>query len=164
MAEAHEPGMADQQVQAHGKNRHDQDAGSELLVVGGEVDGRRTPRDLALDRMLNKAGGFIGAAGLTRPALTEAGRLQLVGLEGIEGAIPEGSMLVTAPGKPAEGHVTAAGIRVGLGGSIALGLLTDGFSRAGESLTATSPTRGQTATVRVVAPHFYDAAGERYRD
>ena len=134
------------------------------LVVGGEVDGRRTPHDLALDRMLNKAGGFIGAAGLTRPALAEAGRLQLVGLEAIEGAIPEGSMLVTAPGKHAEGHVTAAGIRVGLDGSIALGLLAGGFARAGEALTATSPTRGQTATVRVVAPHFYDAGGERYRD
>ena len=134
------------------------------LVVGGEVDGRRTPHDLALDRMLNKAGGYIGTAGLTRPALAEAGRLQLVGLEAIEGAISEGAMLITATGKPSEGHVTAAGIRVGQGGSIALGLLANGFARAGETLLATSPTRGQTARVRVVAPHFYDAAGERYRD
>ena len=134
------------------------------LVVGGEVDGRRTPHDLALDRMLNKAGGYIGAAGLTRPALAEAGRLQLVGLEAIEGVIPEGSMLLTASGKPAEGHVTAAGIRVVEGGSIALGLLASGFARAGETWTASSPTRGQTATVRVVAPHFYDTAGDRYRD
>ena len=134
------------------------------LVVGGEVDGRRTPHDLALDRMLNKAGGHIGAAGLTRPALAEAGRLQLVGLKATEGAIPEGSMLVTGPGRRSEGHVTAAGMRVLEGGSIALGLLANGFARAGETLTATSPTRGQTATVRVVAPHFYDPAGERYRD
>jgi sarcosine oxidase subunit alpha len=134
------------------------------LVVGGEVDGRRTPRDLALDRMLNKAGGYIGAAGLTRPALAAPGRLQLVGLEAIEGAIAEGSMLVTAIGKPAEGHVTAAGMRINEGGSIALGLMADGFARAGATLTATSPTRGQTAKVRVVAPHFYDAAGDRYRD
>jgi sarcosine oxidase subunit alpha len=134
------------------------------LVVGGEVDGRRTPRDLALDRMLNKAGGYIGAAGLTRPAVSEAGRLQIVGLEAIEGAIPEGSMLVAATGKPAQGHVTAAGIRVVEGGSIALGLLADGLTRSGETLVATSPTRGQTARVRVVAPHFYDDAGDRYRD
>ena len=134
------------------------------LVVGGEVDGRRTPHDLALDRMLNKAGGYIGVAGLTRPALGESGRLQLVGLEAIEGAIPEGSMLVTAAGKPAEGHVTAAGLRVVQGGSIALGLLANGFVRKEEELIATSPTRGQTARVRVVAPHFYDDAGDRYRD
>ena len=134
------------------------------LVVGGEVDGRMTPQDLALDKMLNKAGGFIGAAGLTRPALSEAGRRQLVGLEAIEGSIPEGSMLVTADGKSPEGHVSASAFRIMDGGSIALGQLTNGFLRHGEELIASSPTRGQRARVRVVAPHFYDSAGERYRD
>ena len=134
------------------------------LVVGGEIDGRLTPHDLALDRMLNKAGGYIGAAGLTRPALSEPGRRQLVGLEAIAGMIPEGSMLVCREGLPAVGHVTAAAFRVLEGGAIALGQLVDGFARTGEELIATSPTRGQKARVRVVAPHFYDTAGERYRD
>ena len=134
------------------------------LVVGGEVDGRLTPHDLALDKMLNKAGGFIGASGLSRPALSEPGRRQLVGLEAIEGNIPEGSMLVTAEGASPQGHVSAAAFRIIEGGSIALGQLTDGFARHGEELIATSPTRRQQARVRVVAPHFYDAAGERYRD
>ena len=134
------------------------------LVVGGEVDGRLTPHDLALDKMLNKAGGYIGAAGLTRPGLTAPGRRQLVGLEAIAGTIPEGAMLVTAPGQPAHGHVTAAARRVLESGSIALGQLVDGFARHGEELIATSPTRSQSAAVRVVAPHFYDTAGERYRD
>jgi len=134
------------------------------LVVGGEIDGRLTPYDLGLDKMLNKAGGFIGASGLTRPALSMPGRRQLVGLESVEGPIPEGAMLVATTGKPVEGHVTAAGRRVVEGGAIALGQLQDGFSRHGEVLLATSPTRGQSARVRVVAPHFYDSAGERYRD
>ena len=134
------------------------------LVVGGEIDGRLTPHDLALDKMLNKAGGYIGAAGLTRPGLTAPGRKQLVGLEAIAGTIPEGAMLVTAPGQPAHGHVTAAARRVLESGSIALGQLVDGFARHGEELVATSPTRSQSAAVRVVAPHFYDTAGERYRD
>ncbi len=134
------------------------------LVVGGEVDGRLTPHDLALDKMLNKAGGFVGASGLSRPALSEPGRRQLVGLEAIEGNIPEGSMLVTAEGSSPQGHVTAAAFRVLVGGSVGLGQLIDGFARHGEELIATSPTRGQKARVRVVAPHFYDAAGERYRD
>ena len=134
------------------------------LVVGGEIDGRLTPHDLALGNMLNKAGGYIGAAGLTRPALTQPGRKQLVGLEALAGIIPEGSMLVAAQGQPAEGHVTAAGLRVLDGGSIALGQLNDGFARHGEELLALSPTRGQRARVRVVAPHFYDTGGERYRD
>ncbi len=134
------------------------------LVVGGEIDGRLTPHDLALDRMLNKAGGYIGATGLTRPALSEPGRRQLVGLEAIAGVIPEGSMLIARAGGPAQGHINAAAFRVIEGGAIALGQLVDGFARKGEELIATSPTRGQQARVRVVAPHFYDTAGDRYRD
>ncbi len=134
------------------------------LVVGGEVDGRMTPSDLALEKMLNKAGGYIGASGLNRPALSDRGRRQLVGLEAIEGNIPEGSMLVTRDGESPQGHVSAATFRIIEGGSIALGQLVDGFSRHGEELIATSPTRGQQALVRVTHPHFYDTYGERYRD
>jgi sarcosine oxidase subunit alpha len=134
------------------------------LVVGGEVDGRMTPHDLALDKMLNKAGGYIGASGLARPALAEAGRRQLVGLESLEGDIPEGAMLIPNEGASPQGHVSAAAFRIIEGGSVALGQLVDGFSRHGEILIASSPTRGQKARVRIVAPHFYDPAGERYRD
>ena len=134
------------------------------LVVGGEIDGRLTPQDLALDKMLNKAGGYIGASGLSRPGLSAPGRRQLVGLEAISGTIPEGSMLVTGGNQMPQGHVTAAAFRIIDGGSIALAHLTDGFARTGEELTATSPTRSQQARVRVIAPHFYDPDGERYRD
>ena len=134
------------------------------LVVGGEIDGRMSPHDLALDKMLNKVGGYIGASGLSRPALSEPGRRQLVGLEAIEGNIPEGAMLVTDDGSSPLGHVSAAAFRIVEGGSIALGQLTDGFARHGEELIATSPTRGQKARVRVMVPHFYDMAGTRYRD
>lgn len=134
------------------------------LVVGGEIDGRMTPFDLALDKMLNKAGGYIGASGLHRPGLSEPGRKQLVGLEAIEGDIPEGAMLVTREGETPLGHVSAAAFRIIEGDSIALGQLQDGFSRHGEELIATSPTRGQQALVRVTHPHFYDTSGERYRD
>jgi methylglutamate dehydrogenase subunit C len=134
------------------------------LVVGGEIDGRLTPHDLALDKMLNKAGGFIGASGLHRTSLASPNRRQLVGLEAIEGVIPEGSMLVTRIGVEPKGHVSAAGLRVIEGGSIALAQLEGGFARMGDELVATSPTRRLQARVRVVAPHFYDAAGARYRD
>jgi methylglutamate dehydrogenase subunit C len=134
------------------------------LVVGGEIDSRLTPHDLALDKMLNKAGGYIGASGLSRSALSEPGRKQLVGLEALEGTIPEGSMLIRLEGEAPQGHVTAAAFRIIEGGSIALGQLVDGFARHGEELIATSPTRNQRTRVRVVHPHFYDEAGERYRD
>ena len=134
------------------------------VVVGGELDGRRTAHELGLGGMLNKAGGYIGEAGMQRSGLTAPGRLQLVGLEALAGTIPEGSMLLPRHGKPAEGHVTAAAYRAVEGGAIALALLADGQSRHGEELVAHSPTRKQQARVRVVAPHFYDPAGERYRD
>lgn len=134
------------------------------LVVGGEIDGRMSPHDLALDKMLNKAGGYIGAQGLTRSALSAAGRLQLVGLEAIDGSILEGAMLIDKDGDAAQGHVTAAGFRLADGGSIALGQLAGGFARHGEEMIASSPTRGQKTRVCITAPHFYDAAGECYRD
>ncbi len=134
------------------------------LVVGGEIDGRLTPHDLALDKMLNRGGGFIGASALSRPALAAPGRRQLVGLESIDGIIPEGAMIVSRLGAKPEGHVTASAWRIVEGGSIALGHLAGGFARDGELMVAHSPTRRQVAHVRVVAPHFYDPAGDRYRD
>jgi methylglutamate dehydrogenase subunit C len=134
------------------------------LVVGGEIDGRMSPHDLGLAGMLNKAGGYIGAQGLQRPALGSPDRRQLVGLESLEGNIPEGAMLVARDGEDVQGHVSAAAFRVMGGGSIALGQLLGGHQRHGEDLIVTSPTRGQKARVRVVAPHFYDPGGERYRD
>ncbi len=134
------------------------------VVVGGEVDGRTTPHDLGLGKMLNKAGGFIGAAGLERPALKALGRYNLIGLESLEGPIAEGAMLVGRAGTTPQGHVTAAARRILEGGSIALAHLVDGHQRRGEVITATSPTRGVKTRVRVTSPHFYDPAGERYRD
>lgn len=134
------------------------------VVVGGEVDGRTSPHDLGLAGMLNKAGGFVGSAGLTRPALSAPDRLQLVGLESLEGPIPEGGMLVPRKNADAEGYVTAAAYRVLQGTPIALALLAGGAKRHGEELIATSPTRNMSTSVRIVSPHFYDPAGERYRD
>jgi glycine cleavage system aminomethyltransferase T/NADPH-dependent 2,4-dienoyl-CoA reductase/sulfur reductase-like enzyme len=136
------------------------------IVVGGEADGRTTPHDLRLDRMLRKSGGFVGASALDRPALAAPDRLQLVGLTSPT-PIPEGAMLVAATGSPVEGHVTAAGLRVlggsSFGGGVALALLRGGRGRNGETLLATSPTRRTEARVTVTDPMFYDPEGARYR-
>lgn len=134
------------------------------VVVGGEIDGRTTPYDLGLHRMMNPARSFVGAPALQRPVLqTPERRLQLIGLES-ETNIPEGSMLVRdAPGDP-EGHVTGASPRVLEPGGVALALLRNGRARLGETLVAWSPTRGINAKVRVVEPVFYDVEGARYHD
>lgn len=134
------------------------------VVVGGEADGRTTAHDLGIDKMLNKNGGYVGFSALSRPALSAPDRLQLVGLESFGGAIAEGAMLVAAQGKPVEGHVTSAGLRIDSAQGIALALLKGGRARLGEKLLATSPTRQTHTHVRVVVPHFYDPEGNRYRD
>jgi glycine cleavage system aminomethyltransferase T/NADPH-dependent 2,4-dienoyl-CoA reductase/sulfur reductase-like enzyme len=131
--------------------------------VGAEIDGRRTPADLGLAKMLNPRGGYVGAAGLSRPALQAKDRQTLVGLVSGE-PIPEGAMLAPSAGADPEGHVSSSGPRLTGQGAVALGLLARGGERMGETLLARSPTRGKTAQVRVVAPHFHDPAGERYRD
>ena len=134
------------------------------IVIGAEADGRTTPHDLGLGRMLRKSGGFIGTAGLTRAALSAGGRMQLVGLEAHDEAIPEGSMLIAATSAPVQGHVTSAAGRVLGDRAIALGLLTDGQARKGDVLLASSPTRNQHVRVTVTDPVFYDGEGTRYRD
>jgi sarcosine oxidase subunit alpha len=133
------------------------------VEVGAEIDGRRTPADLGLHRMLNPRGGYVGAQGLARPDLSAKGRQTLVGLESDQ-PIPEGAMLVAGSGGTPEGHVSSAGARLTGEGAVALGLLANGANRLGEVLRAVSPTRGKAATVRVVSPHFHDPAGARYRD
>jgi sarcosine oxidase subunit alpha len=136
------------------------------VEVGAEIDGRRTPADLGLAKMVNPKGGFVGAAALQRPAFQAADRLSVVGLTS-DGPIPEGSMLVELPEAPPQGHVTSGGLRLvgeADGGGVALAMLKGGTARIGETLLAHSPTRGQTARVTVVSPHMYDPAGERYRD
>jgi glycine cleavage system aminomethyltransferase T/NADPH-dependent 2,4-dienoyl-CoA reductase/sulfur reductase-like enzyme len=133
------------------------------VVIGAEADGRTTPHDLGMGRMLRKAGGYIGWQGLRRPALAEATRLQLVGVMADE-AIPEGAMLVVREGEQAQGHITSAGTRVLASGGVALALLAGGEARHGETLVASSPTRGKAVRVRVTAPVFHDAEGARYRD
>jgi sarcosine oxidase subunit alpha len=132
------------------------------IEVGAEIDGRRTPADLGLQKMLNPQGGYVGAQGLTRPALQAEGRQTFVGLEA-DTPIPEGAMLVKYEHAAPEGHVSSSGMRLIGDGGVALGLLHGGRERLGETLLATSPTRGKTVRVRVAAPHFHDPAGARYR-
>jgi sarcosine oxidase subunit alpha len=128
------------------------------IVTGAEIDGRMSPYDLGLGRMIRKS-GFIGWAALQR-----RDRLRLVGLERIDGVLPEGAMLLPRRDGPAEGHVSSAGRRVLGEGAIGLGFLAGGQDRLGETVIATSPTRGLEGAVKIVAPVFYDETGARYGD
>ena len=135
-----------------------------FLSSGHEINGRTTPDDLGLRKMLKKQAGYLGAAGLTRPAFHAKGRLQLVGLVAWNGELLEGAQLI-APGKPQEpiGYVTSAAYSVSLQSHIALALLADGRARHGETLVAADPVRSHASDVRVVPPIFYDPEGAALR-
>jgi sarcosine oxidase subunit alpha len=133
------------------------------IVTGAEVDGRMSPHDLGLSKVLRKR-GYIGWAALQRPDFQRPDRLRLVGLEAVEGALPEGAMILPTNRAAAEGHVSSAGRRVLGEGAIGLGLVKGGPDRLGEELVVASPTRGLRGRVRLVAPMFHDPEGARYRD
>jgi heterotetrameric sarcosine oxidase alpha subunit len=133
------------------------------VVTGAEIDGRMSPRDLGLAKMLRKR-GFVGNAALARPDFQRADRIRLVGLEALDGVLPEGAMILPREGAAPEGHVSSAGRRVLGDGAIGLGLVRSGPDRIGEVMIASSPTRRLSGRVRLTEPVFYDPAGLRYRD
>lgn len=137
------------------------------VSAGTEIDGRTTPGDLGMDRMVSGTKDFIGRALLDRPALSADGRRQFVGLVPADGAtpIPLGAQITRAPwrGKPQStmGHVTAAITSPTLGHPVALALIEDGHSRMGEKVWAVSPVARSSVEAVIARPAFYDPEGER---
>ena len=139
------------------------------FVIGPEADGRTTPMDLGLTRMIKKEGDFIGRRSLAKPGLAAVDRQQMVGLLPINPreAIPRGSMLVVEPRQlapyPLEGFVASTCFSPLVGCAIATALVKRGHARIGEHLWAMSPTARMSVEVRVVDPVFVDPDGERLR-
>jgi sarcosine oxidase subunit alpha len=133
--------------------------------VGTDTDATTTPVDLGMAGLFaRKQEDFIGRRSLLRPHLAGPDREQLVGLEvADERGIPVGALLIEPgerrPPLRAEGRVTSACRSTTLQRPIALALLRRGRERMGEEVRAWS--KGRWFTGRVVAPAFYDPAGER---
>ena len=133
-----------------------------------EADGRIAPDDLGLGGMVSKKKDFIGKRSLSLPALTEPGRLQMVGVMAAEGqSIPVGSQIAASDDldtpQPSLGHVTSHGFSATFGRHIGLALLKNGREMTGRQLHAVSPVQGLKAAVEVVPPCFYDPDGGRQR-
>lgn len=129
-----------------------------------EADGRIAPDDLGLGGMVSKKKDFIGKRSLSLPALTEPGRLQLVGVMAAEGqSIPVGSQIAASDDlerpQPSLGHVTSHGYSATFGRHIGLALLKGGRAMHGQQLYAVSPVQGLSAAIEVVPPCFYDPDG-----
>ncbi|MEO7056252.1 MAG: glycine cleavage T C-terminal barrel domain-containing protein, partial [Caldimonas sp.] len=136
------------------------------FVVGREAAGTTTLDDLGFGRMLDRSKDCIGMRSLSLPALVEAGRHQLVGVEVTEAGakIPPGSHIVadgSARLQSSLGTVTSQCHSPTLGRSIGLAMVQSGRERIGETLHAVSPVTNASARVRLVAPCFVDPDGIR---
>ena len=136
------------------------------LSVGREIDGRTTPYDLGLGKMVSKKKDFLGRTLLNRSGLNSNQRLQLVGLTSSNKGsdIPAGAVLLEQPHSPntpqrPAGWLTAAVFSPTLGRSIALALLRSGHNRHGDELWAASPITNQSTHVKVGPTCFYDPQG-----
>jgi len=141
------------------------------LSVATEMDGRTTPMDLGLRKMVSTKKSFIGSSLLQRPALNESSRPQLIGLTPSDGktAIPVAAMLCNQPWQQgviqvSQGILTASIFSPGLKQPIALALLKNGQQRHNERLWAVSPITQQSTEVTVGPSCFYDPKGERVHD
>ncbi|HWT30657.1 MAG TPA: glycine cleavage T C-terminal barrel domain-containing protein, partial [Propylenella sp.] len=135
-------------------------------VTGAEIDGRTTVHDLGLEKMFSSKKDFVGKPLALRPALTDPGRKQLVGLKSLDGrAVLAGAQLAAGgdpkqPGR-SQGHVTSMCYSPALDAYVALALLERGRLRHGERLFAADPLRGFHGPVEVADACFFDKSGSR---
>ncbi len=135
-------------------------------VAGPEIDGRTTPEDLGLTRMIGARTGFVGAVLRQRPAFQEAARPRLIGLVCAEADKRlRGGAILFRPGDRIEGHgsgrVTSVTYSPTLGTYVALGLFEGGPESEGQEVICVYPMKNETVRARIASPHFLDPAGER---
>jgi sarcosine oxidase subunit alpha len=133
------------------------------LHIGTDTDGTTLPADVGLARGIErKAAAFVGRRSLSRPSALDPQRLQLVGLEPVDGRTPlhVGAHIAPhAPPAPIEGRVTSSCLSPALGRPIALALLARGAQRIGEHVRVWH--LGMEAAARVVKTPFVDPQGGR---
>lgn len=139
-------------------------------VTHAELDGRVTLDDAGMGRMASTKKCFVGSGMLNKPAYVNPARPKLVGLVPADGRtrIPAGSILVEDPDAalPMDklGHVSSSAyLSPTVGHPIALGFVSGGLARKGETVWAVFPLRGLKIQVRVTEPVFVDPEGERLR-
>ena len=135
------------------------------LHVGTDTDGTTMPQDLgwgpAIARQEND---FVGRRSLDLPVARDPARRQFTGLETVDPAarLQAGAHVLSGDGSASAGYVTSACYSPTLGRTVALGLVAGARERRGEVVKAWYA--GEAVAVRLVAPAFYDPAGERLDD
>lgn len=133
------------------------------MLTHAEFDGRVTPDDAGLGRMLSmQKADFIGKRLSTRYGLTAADRMQLVGLKPVDADkdMRAGAHLLKEGTKPStlndQGWVSSAGFSPVLGHAIALAFLKSGRERYGEKVIVFDKLRDQEIVAEVCDPVFVD--------
>ena len=138
------------------------------ISIGTEVNGRTTPADLGLEKMVSTKKDFIGRSLLMRKGFQSQYRQQLVGLTSVDNKtkIPCGGHVVALPlsesrFQKSQGKLTAAVYSPTVERPIALAFLDNGFVRMGEKLWVVSPVFNESVEVVVGPSCVYDSDGER---
>lgn len=130
--------------------------------AGSEFDGRTTPAELGLGRMIKRDVPFLGCALANQHSI----RQRLVGLVSADRrtSIPRGAILVSGTARSrALGHVTASVVSPTLGQPIALAMLQGSVSPGDGELRVVSLVAGRDVAVEIGDLPFYDADGARMR-
>jgi sarcosine oxidase subunit alpha len=136
------------------------------IIVGQDTDGTVTPEDAGLGWAIGRnKPDFVGKRSLQRPAMVSQDRRQLVGLltSDPQVVLEEGAQVMLSADAPVPwrplGHVTSSYHSAVLGRSIALGLVTGGRARLGQTVYV--PQHAGVVAVQVAQTVFYDPDGAR---
>jgi sarcosine oxidase subunit alpha len=135
------------------------------LHVGGDTDGTTTPLDVGWGHVLKRTSDFVGRRSLLLPHNQRPDRLQLVGLEPVDGqTLPLGAQLSLKGfgSRDTGGFVSSSGYSPTLKRGVALGMVRAGQSRIGEGVVAIT-SQGQVQA-RIAPLAAYDPRGERIND
>jgi len=133
------------------------------LHIGTDTDGTTLPADVGLARGIErKHAPFVGRRSLSRPTALDTRRLQLVGLQPVDGRslLHVGAHIAEhAPPAPIDGRITSSCLSPALKHPIALALLTRGAQRLGERVRVYH--LGRETMALVVKTPFFDPEGRR---
>jgi len=135
--------------------------------AGPELDGRTSPGDLGMGRMLSSKKDFVGRRALERDAFHNEPRPELVGLVPVDGArkLRTGAQITAEeqPETPAArlGHISSSAHSPELGHAVALAFVEGGREREGEVVHAQYPLLDETVAARLTSPVFVDPEGTR---
>lgn len=136
-------------------------------VVGNELNGQTTARDLGLGRMMSSKKDFVGRLMAKREALIEPNRPSLVGFRPVNRSkrLSAGAHFIgigrAANMENDEGYMTSVAYSPNLKHWIGLGFLKNGPTRIGERIRAVDPVRNSDVEVEICSPVFIDPEGAR---